>query len=128
PVTFGTDPEPEPEPAPQPETGTATGPTGQQLTVAPSRDLDPDGATVRVTGSGYDETIGVYLALCVDQGAGVAPSPCLGGVTMEGSALSAWISSDPPDYATDLVTPFGPGGTFDVELTLVARDDVVDCY
>jgi hypothetical protein len=105
-----------------------TGPTGQTLTVTPAVDLDPTGATVRVSGTGYDPTLGVYVALCVDQGPGVVPSPCVGGADLEGGAgSSAWISSNPPPYGQGLATPFGPGGTFEVDLRLVARDEFVDC-
>jgi hypothetical protein len=101
---------------------------GQRLTVTPSDGLDPDGASVRVTGSGYDTSLGVYVALCVDQGPTAAPSPCVGGVDLEGSgSSSAWISSTPPPYAVDLATPYGPGGTFDVTLNVTASDEFVDC-
>jgi hypothetical protein len=42
---------------------------------------------------------------------------------------SAWISSNPPSYGTGLVTPYGPGGSFTVTLSVVARDPVTgtDC-
>lgn len=104
------------------------GAKGQTLTVTPAVDLDPAGATVRVSGTGYDPAVGVYVALCVDQGPGAAPSPCVGGADLEGGAgSSAWISSNPPPYGQGLATPFAPGGTFDVDLRLVARDEFVDC-
>ena len=40
-------------------------PTGLVLTVTPTTALDPAGATVTVTGRGYDRTVGIYVALCV---------------------------------------------------------------
>jgi hypothetical protein len=123
------DPDPEPDPDPQPEPGdgrSATGPEGQELTVTPANDLDPAGATVRVVGEGYDSAQGVYVALCVDNGPTAVPSPCVGGVDMDGGGgSSAFISSD-PKFA-GLATPWGTGGTFDVELTISAADELVDC-
>jgi len=106
----------------------ADGSQGQRLTVTPADDLPVEGATVRAVGSGFDPAVGIYVALCVDQGAGVAPSPCVGGVDMAGAgSSSAWVSSNPPDYAGDLSSRFGPGGSFDVTLTIDAADEFVDC-
>lgn len=107
---------------------TGEGANGQKVTVTPADDLDPAGATIRVQGTGFDTNLGIYVGLCVDQGPGAAPSPCVGGVDMEGEgSSSAWISSNPPSYATDLTIPFGPGGSFDVTLTVAAADEHVDC-
>lgn len=115
---------------PQPSgSATGTGAAGQQLRVAPSQGLDPSGQSLVVTGSGYDGSVGVYVALCVDQGDNAAPSPCVGGVDLEGTGSSSvWVSSNPPAYAADLAKPFGPGGTFEVELTVAASDEFVDCF
>ena len=33
---------------------------------------------------------------------------------------TVWVSSNPPIYATGLTTPYGPGGTFDVQLKVEA--------
>ncbi|MBZ9643630.1 hypothetical protein [Streptomyces sp. PSKA30] len=44
------------------------------------------------------------------------------------SHSSAWISSNPPDYGEDLAIPYGAGGTFEVELTVDARDENTDCF
>jgi LPXTG-motif cell wall-anchored protein len=105
---------------------TVEGPTGQTLTVAPVRDLDPAGETVQVTGSGFDPAIGVYVAFCVDNGPGTAPSPCVGGADQTGSSGSSrWITDSPP--APGISTPFGTGGTFTTTLDLVADDGTVDC-
>jgi len=107
---------------------TGQGAGGQRVTVSPANDLDPAGADLRVQGSGFDTAVGIYVGLCVDQGPGAAPSPCVGGVDMEGDgSSSAWISSNPPSYATHLTTRFGPGGSFDVSLTVAAADEHVDC-
>lgn len=112
-------------------TGAATAsaaPAGD-LTVSQVDGLTP-GQAVTVTGAGFDESKGIYVAICVDNGPGATPTPCLGGVDMEGATGgSTWISSNPPSYAAGLTTPFGPGGTFEVTLPAVAEDAVagVDC-
>jgi hypothetical protein len=109
-------------------TRTVTGPTGQTLSVTPVDGLDPTGATIEVTGTGYDPSIGVYVAFCVDNGPATAPSPCIGGAGPSGdSTASAWISDNPPPYATELTEPYGPGGSFSVQLTITAQDGNVDC-
>lgn len=109
-------------------TGTGTGSGGQKLTVTPVNGLAVTGQKVTVTGSGYDESKGIYVAFCAYQGAGQLPSPCLGGVDMSGdSHTSAWIANDDP-YGAGLATPYGAGGSFSVELTLAAKDGNVDCF
>ncbi|MFI1013646.1 endoglucanase [Streptomyces sp. NPDC020965] len=119
-------------PARAADPGEATGPTGQKLTVSDTRNIDPRGQKVTVTGSGYARDKGVYLAVCVLPKPGQAPSPCLGGTDMSGtSGSSYWISDNPPDYAKDLVKPFvrqsdGKGG-FTFELTLKVKDSGADC-
>lgn len=118
-----------PTPAAPSGTKTVTGTDGQKLTVTPVNDLATENQTLKVTGSGYDERKGVYVALCVDNGPGELPTPCVGGVDMTGgSHSSAWISSNPPDYGQDLATPYGTGGTFAVELTVDAKDAYTDCF
>jgi hypothetical protein len=107
---------------------TATGPNGQSVTVQPANELDPAGAKVRVTGTGFDPAIGIYVAFCVDNGPSSPPTPCFGGADQSGvSGASKWISSNPPAYGAGVTTPYGPGGSFDVELTVTARDGSVDC-
>ncbi|MGA4838880.1 hypothetical protein [Streptomyces sp. G45] len=107
--------------------GSATGPGGQRLTVTPVRGLAAKGQKLTVTGTGYDVRKGVYAALCVDNGPGKAPTPCVGGAATGGSTASAWITNDPPPGAEDLATPYGPGGSFTVRLTVDARDQHTDC-
>ncbi|MFE0589754.1 hypothetical protein [Micromonospora echinospora] len=103
------------------------GPNGQRLTVSRT-DLPTAGATVTVSGSGYDSTKGIYVAFCVDNGSGAAPSPCGGGVDMGGtSGLSHWISSNPPSYGEGLAVPYGSGGTFRVQLRVSPKVGDVDC-
>src|SRR5690625_3251894 len=106
---------------------TETGPDGQELTVSETS-VDPNGSKVTVTGTGYREDVGIYVAVCVIPAAGEAPGPCLGGVNMEGeSGGSYWIASDPPAYAEGLTIPFEAGGSFEVELAFAADDDHTDC-
>ncbi|MFH0175790.1 hypothetical protein ACIA6D_27845 [Streptomyces cacaoi] len=111
--------------------GSATGPEGQKLTVSTSSGLDPAGETVTVTGSGYNTEKGIYVAFCVDNGAGKTPTPCVGGVDMSGeSGASVWVSSNPPSYGEGLAEPYGGSahkGTFSVRLKVRAKDANTDC-
>ncbi|MEW1578228.1 hypothetical protein AB0407_09030 [Streptomyces microflavus] len=106
----------------------ATGPQGQKLTVSATTGLDPAGAKIRVTGEGYGTTSGIYVALCKDNGANRVPSPCLGGADMSGgSKNSQWIVPKGDPYEGELALPFGPGGTFDVEIEIRSQGDGLDC-
>ena len=100
------------------------------ITVSKSTGLNPAGDTITVSGSGFDVNKGIYVAVCVDNGPGQVPTPCLGGAdTSGGNGGSKWISSNPPSYGQGLTTPYGPGGTFTVTLSVVAVDPVTgtDC-
>ena len=55
------------------------------ITVSQSNGLDPAGDSITVSGSGFDVTKGIYVAVCVDNGPGQVPTPCLGGVDTSGS-------------------------------------------
>ena len=104
------------------------GPEGQKVTVTRATGLDPTGAEVTVTGEGFDDSIGIYVAVCVDNGPEKRPTPCLGGVDMSGATgSSGWFSSNPPSYGKDLAQPFGPGGSFELTTTVVAQDNLTDC-
>jgi hypothetical protein len=108
--------------------GTGTGTNGQTLTVTPFQDLDPDGQELLVEGAGYDPNVGVYVALCKDQGPNVPPSPCIGGSgEQSGSSSSAWITND-DTFASLRTTTFGAGGTFSVTIDVTAADEFMDCY
>lgn len=111
--------------------GSATGPEGQKLTVSKSSGLDPAGETVTVTGSGYNTEKGIYVAFCVDNGAGKTPTPCVGGVDMSGeSGASVWVSSNPPSYGEGLAKPYegsGHKGSFSVRVKVRAKDANTDC-
>jgi iron complex transport system substrate-binding protein len=108
---------------------TAQGGDGQTLSVSQAADLDPAGTEVTVTGSGYDESKGIYVSFCVLPPTGQKPTPCGGGIDLSGSGGgTVWVSSNPPAYATGLTTPFGPGGSFEVTITVAAAiADGLDC-
>lgn len=111
------------EAAPQAETAASP-----KLSASKTQGLKAAGEKVTVTGSGYNEAKGIYVAVCVDNGPGKQPTPCLGGVDMSGkNGNSVWVSSNPPPYGKDLAKPYGPGGTFSVELTVTAKDEYTDC-
>lgn len=99
------------------------------LSVSQSANLSGDGQTVTVTGSGYDTAKGIYVALCVAAPKGVLPSPCGGGVDMEGDGgASVWISDNPPSYASGLPIAYGPGGSFRVTFKVgPIINSVTDC-
>jgi len=109
----------------------ATGPSGQEVTVSRSQGLNPAGTSVTVRGRGFDLNKGIYVVFCVNKGAGQMPSPCLGGVDMQGaSGSSAWISSNPPSYGEGLAKPFTKvdgKGSFEVQLTIKAKDQFTNC-
>lgn len=102
---------------------------GQTLSASATAGLDPDGARIRVTGTGYDTSKGIYVSFCVLPPPGQLPTPCGGGIDLTGAGGSTvWVSSDPPAYAAGLATPYGPGGTFEVTITArAALNDTIDC-
>ncbi|WP_317846088.1 cell wall protein [Nocardiopsis quinghaiensis] len=139
PVTFAAPaPAPAPQAPPQPQAAVPQAPVPREpgdpaLNVSRTSGLDPDGETITVTGSGYDTSKGIYVALCDTSHAGPdqAPSPCIGGVDMEGTGnSSAWVSSNPPPYGEGLAVPYTGGGAdggFSVRLRVKASDENTDC-
>ena len=104
------------------------GPT--TLSVTPTMNLASTGASVRVSGKGFNPSVGIYVALCVtpSKGSTVAPGPCGGGVNLAGSnPASAWVSSNPPAYGKSLAIPFTKGGRFRVTLTVSPVIGDFDC-
>lgn len=105
-----------------------TNDNGQTLTVNKSRNLNPAGQVVTVKGKGFDSRVGIYVALCVIPPRGQQPTPCGGGVDMDGSSsASAWISSTPPPYGAAIAKPYGKNGTFTVRLRVSPMIGDVDC-
>ena len=105
-----------------------TGRKGQRLTVTPTRGLSPFGQTVKVSGRGFSELVGIYVGLCVVPRPGAKPTPCGGGVDQDGSSqASAWISSNPPPYGANLAKPYKRGGKFTVRIKVSPRIGSFDC-
>lgn len=99
-----------------------------RLSVSKVTGISISGDTVRVSGSGFDTTKGIYVAFCVKPPAGQAPSPCGGGADTDGdSGSSEWISSNPPPYGKSLAKPYGSGGTFTVSIKVSPKIGSVDC-
>jgi len=101
--------------------------TTKKLSVSQTTNLNPLGTSVTVRGTGYDVAKGVYVIVCTQ----AAPGPqatCVGGVNIDGSSSSSvWVSSNPPNYAVGLTTPFLPDGSFNIELVIVAKSGAIDC-
>lgn len=100
---------------------------GQRVTVMQTKNLNPNGQRIVVRGQRFDPRVGIYVALCVIPERGQPPSPCGGGVDLQGATgASAWISSNPPPYARSLVQPFNKRG-FRTAITVSSRIGDVDC-
>jgi hypothetical protein len=110
-------------------TKVARGPSGNTLRVSKVRNLPSGGSFITVSGSGFNETVGIYVGLCRTPRKGVKPSPCGGGVDTTGrTQASAWISSNPPPYGQSLAKPYGRGGTFKVRLYVRSQiNSTTDC-
>jgi hypothetical protein len=105
---------------------TVKGDYGQTLSIKSNR-VSP-GSIIRVSGRGFDETVGIYLAICVIPAKGKAPTPCGGGVNKAGlGEASVWISSNAPGYAVGLTDEFLPGGRFTHNLSVAPRIGKFDC-
>ena len=106
----------------------AKGGKGQTLTVTPTSGLSAYGQTVKVSGRGFSELVGIYVGLCVMPRPGAKPTPCGGGIDQDGSSqASAWISSNPPPYGSNLAIPYKRGGKFSVRIKVSPRIGSYDC-
>jgi hypothetical protein len=98
---------------------------------AQARDItvDKNGqAQIVITGKGFDETVGIYLAYCLMPKSGAAPTPCGGGVNKSGIGdASFWISSNAPPYAANLAEPFRAGGRFTKSVGVSEKIGKIDC-
>jgi hypothetical protein len=109
-------------------TGTKSTASGLTLSVTPVRGLSPTGTVIRVSGKGYNRTVGIYVALCITPRKGTMPSDCGGGVNTSGTnPASRWISSNPPPYGAKLAIPFKPGGRFSVRVQVSPMIGALDC-
>ena len=105
---------------------TATNPNGSSITIKNNSFTKP--TLVTVTGRGFDETVGIYLALCVLPKKGQLPTPCGGGVNKDGvSQSSYWISSNPPPYGQALAIEYLPGGRFSQQVSITKKIGKFDC-
>ncbi|MGN9757383.1 hypothetical protein [Streptomyces sp. SD31] len=83
------------------------------------------GQVVNVTGSGFNTGQGIYVGLCVVDGAqGVnKPTPCLGGQDEDGSTgASHWVDNTFGGMFANS-SKFGSGGTFNVKIYVKATLD-----
>jgi hypothetical protein len=103
-----------------------TGELGQTLTA--STTSVANNAVITVTGKRFDESVGIYLAICVVPKKGLPPTPCGGGVNKAGVGKgSFWISSNPPPYGVGLADPFKPGGRFSYKIRVAKKIGKFDC-
>ena len=104
-----------------------TGSHGETLTVSKSTNIK-SGDKLVISGQHFDETVGIYVALCTVVKAGTLPTPCGGGIDETGSTgASIWISSNPPSYGVGLAKPFLPGGRFSVSIKVSPKIGKLDC-
>ena len=113
-------------PAPANAAVSSKGSQGQVLSV--NKATVRSGSMITVSGKGFDETVGIYLAFCVVPAKGKAPTPCGGGVNKAGVGEgSYWISSNPPPYAVGLIDEYLPGGRFKHTVKISRFIGKVDC-
>jgi hypothetical protein len=83
---------------------------------------------ITVTGQHFDETVGIYVAMCKVVPKGQLPTPCGGGADKTGaSGSSLWISSNPPAYGVGLADPYLPGGRFSYRIKFSPMIGKLDC-
>ena len=115
-------------------TQAVAGPTSQAqgartLAVSESSGLPASGASITVTGTGYDPAVDVYLAICR---ADIQPADdltyCIGGVIPTENTSAAWALVTSNSAGKKNTTPFGDGGSFKVDLKVdAAVGSSVDC-
>ncbi len=110
-----------PEPAPVATTSSdgLTATAGDLTLHVSHADGIAPGSKVSVSGSGFTEDKGIYVALCARPKEGDAPGPCSSG----SAAVTAWFTSNPPAYANAHAQAYEAGGAFAVDLAL---DPVID--
>lgn len=105
---------------------TVTGTHSETLTV--SKTAIKGGTAIRITGSRFDETVGIYLAFCVLPKKGDLPTPCGGGINKDGIGdASYWISSNPPPYGIGVAQEYLPGGRFSYVMHLPSMIGKINC-
>jgi hypothetical protein len=98
---------------------------------AQARDItvDKNGqAQIVITGKGFDETVGIYLAYCLMPKSGAAPTPCGGGVNKSGIGdASFWITSNAPPNAANQAETFRAGCRFTKSVGVSEKIGKIDC-
>jgi pectate lyase len=126
-VTDSTTVQPTPVSTMKLTTTTVASTSRPKLSVSQTTNLNPNGTSVTVRGTGYDIAKGVYVIVCTQAAPGTQ-STCVGGVNIDGSSPSSvWVSSNPPSYAIGLTTEFQSDGSFNVVLQVVAKSGELDC-
>jgi hypothetical protein len=115
--------------APASAKNSVTGSFGQSISVTKSTlDVSKKVQTVTVSGKGFDETIGIYLAYCLVPKPGAAPTPCGGGANKSGVVgASTWISSNAPPYGAGMAIAFKGGGRFSEKISITKMIGKFDC-
>jgi len=104
-----------------------TGTHGEILSVSKTTAI-ASGDVLTVTGKNFDQSVGVYVAICKIVPTAVLPSPCGGGPDKTGKlGASYWISSNPPSYGRGLTIPFKAHGSFAISLKVSPMIGAVDC-
>ena len=86
------------------------------------------GTVITVSGTNFDETVGIYLAFCLLPKQGELPTPCGGGMNKEGIGdASYWISSNPPPYGLGLADEYLAGGRFSYKMYLPSKIGKFNC-
>ena len=86
------------------------------------------GDALTITGAHFDETIGIYVAMCKVVPKSQLPTPCGGGMDKTGASKSSiWISSNAPSYGTGLARPYQAGGRFNVTIKVSPMIGKNDC-
>ncbi|MFE4667470.1 hypothetical protein ACFRI7_00580 [Streptomyces sp. NPDC056716] len=101
------------------------GTTTYNLSLTAPNTATAAGQIITVSGSGYNTTQGVYVALCAVSGAPgqSQPGPCLGGADQTGTTGSShWVSNFGGGTVANS-SRFGTGGTFSVNIFVKATLD-----
>ena len=86
------------------------------------------GDLLTITGTYFDETVGIYVAMCKVVPKIELPTPCGGGMDKTGATKSSiWISSNAPSYGTGLARSYQAGGRFKVTLKVSPLIGKIDC-
>lgn len=117
-----------------PTTEDVAGPTSQAqgartLALSESTGLPEAGASITVTGSGFDPAVEVYLAICAKSIDPKDPlTSCVGGAVPDGNTGKAWALLTKEPAGKINAVGYGDGGSFSATLTVdAAVGSSVDC-